>query len=85
MPSHQDIAEARDELERLDVKMNLADKLAKKGTKLAVPAEHPKKVGCTFIAYGEAPHQPRSGYINCTKMELRMRRIGYLGSQCGEL
>ena len=38
MPSHQDIARATDDNERLDIKMNdVADRLAKKGTRLPVP------------------------------------------------
>ena len=38
MLSHQDIARARDEWERVDIKMtDLEDGLAKKGTQLLVP------------------------------------------------
>ena len=56
MPSHQDIARARDERERLDIKMNdLADRLAKKGTQLPVPLGIPKEPWSIFVAGGEAP------------------------------
>ena len=56
MPSHQDIAKARDDLERLDIKMNdRADRLAKKGTKLPVPQGQPRHAWSIFVAGGEAP------------------------------
>ena len=56
MPAHQDIARARDERERLDIKMNdLADRLAKKGTQLLVPSEKPQEAWSIFVAGGEAP------------------------------
>ena len=56
MPSHQDIARARDEQERLDIKMNeLADRLAKKGTQLPAPSGKPQEAWSIFVAGGEAP------------------------------
>ena len=56
MPSHQDIAKARDDLERLHIKMNdLADRLAKNGTKPPVPQGHSQHDWPIFVAGGEAP------------------------------
>ena len=56
MPSHQDIATAKDDEQRLDIKMNdLADRLAKKGTRLPVPQAQLQNAWSIFVAGGEAP------------------------------
>ena len=61
MPSHQDLTRARDEGERLDIKMNdLAHRLAKKGTHLPVPPRKPQSI---FVAGGEAP-KPAKKWIH---------------------
>ena len=56
MMSPQDIAQARGEQEQLDIKRNdLADRPAKKRTKLPVSEEHSKVACFIFVAWGEAP------------------------------
>ena len=56
MSSPQQIAQAKDENERPDIKINdIADKLAKKGTGLPVQEGQPKEAWSICAGWGEAP------------------------------
>ena len=72
MPSHQSMAVAKDAGECLDIKMNdLADRLAKKGTRLPMQQDKPKNAWSIFIAGGEAP-TPTKKWIPLMRMKIRV-------------
>ena len=75
MPSHQALAQAQNNQERLDIKMNnLADKLAKKGAKMSTQTAHPEEPWSIYIAGGDAPTPAK-------KWTKRMTSIGLHGSR----
>ena len=72
MSSHQDIARAKDDKERLDIKTNdVADRLAKKGTALPVPQGQPSHDWSIFVAGGDAPTPAKKWIHQLYQMERR--------------